>query len=265
MIQAIDHVVIVVNDLAAATADYAALGFTVTPGGTHADGQTHNALVALADGAYLELIAFLQPEKPSVHYWWPRLAEGEGIEDFCLLSDGLAGDATRWHAAGLVVQGPVAGGRQRPDGQQLAWQTVRFEQFPGAATLPFVIQDVTPRGLRVPSGTATVHHLTSERMPVTRLMGVRVVTENLQQVLHDSIQLLGTGPIGQTAHTAQFVVGQQWIEWRMPGPNDAEMTQLLQHGAGPYGIVLGDDLGATTRVPLLLDPGRTHGAVIWVA
>src|SRR4051794_8519489 len=49
MIRAIDHVVILVNDLAATVADYTALGFTVTPGGEHTGGATHNALVVFAD------------------------------------------------------------------------------------------------------------------------------------------------------------------------------------------------------------------------
>ncbi|PMP81392.1 MAG: VOC family protein, partial [Roseiflexus castenholzii] len=58
MITCIDHIVILVRDLLAAIDDYTALGFTVTPGGVHADGATHNALVAFVDGGYLELIAF---------------------------------------------------------------------------------------------------------------------------------------------------------------------------------------------------------------
>ncbi|MDQ2809182.1 MAG: VOC family protein [Chloroflexota bacterium] len=58
MIIGIDHIVILVPDLTQAEQDYTALGFTVTPGGEHAGGLTHNALIALADGSYLELIAF---------------------------------------------------------------------------------------------------------------------------------------------------------------------------------------------------------------
>ena len=54
----IDHVVIVVADLEAATVDFRSLGFTVTPGGVHPDWGSHNALIPLADGGYLELIAF---------------------------------------------------------------------------------------------------------------------------------------------------------------------------------------------------------------
>ena len=67
MISAIDHIVILVHDLEAAVRDYTALGFTVVPGGEHADGRSRNALIAFADGSYLELIAFkdnLVPEEP---------------------------------------------------------------------------------------------------------------------------------------------------------------------------------------------------------
>src|ERR1041384_7550234 len=69
MIRAIDHIVILVNDLAAAIADYTALGFTVTPGGEHTGGATHNALVGFDDGVYFELIAFKEPSRQQDHRW----------------------------------------------------------------------------------------------------------------------------------------------------------------------------------------------------
>ena len=56
MIQ-LDHVVISVSNLEEAMEDYRRLGFNVLPGGEHASGTTHNALVVLADGTYLELMA----------------------------------------------------------------------------------------------------------------------------------------------------------------------------------------------------------------
>jgi Glyoxalase-like domain len=49
MLLGVDHFVIAVGDLAAAMRDYAALGFSVVPGGRHTAG-THNALIAFADG-----------------------------------------------------------------------------------------------------------------------------------------------------------------------------------------------------------------------
>src|SRR4030067_3408410 len=52
-----DHAILVVNILPVALRQFPQLGFTVTSGGVHAGGLTHNALIAFADGAYLELLA----------------------------------------------------------------------------------------------------------------------------------------------------------------------------------------------------------------
>ena len=43
----------------------------------------------------------------------------------------------------------VDGARARPDGVQLQWRSASLNP---AGQLPFIIEDVTPRGLRVPSG-----------------------------------------------------------------------------------------------------------------
>ena len=81
----LDHVVIVVADLARAVADYEALGFTVAPGGEHADGRTHNALIPFADGMYIELIAFRSGIVAPYHPWCRFLATGGVMADWALL------------------------------------------------------------------------------------------------------------------------------------------------------------------------------------
>ena len=58
MILGVDHILIVVEDLGIATEIYQKMGFQVLPGGEHPKMGTHNALVPLADGTYLELIGF---------------------------------------------------------------------------------------------------------------------------------------------------------------------------------------------------------------
>ncbi len=151
MIHAIDHMVILVHDLATAMDDYAALGFTVTPGGVHADGATHNALVAFADGSYLELIAFRR-EAPD-HIWWRHTADSEGLIDFALLPGAIDEDVAAARMRGLDMTGPFSGGRERPDGVRIAWKTAR----PATPDLPFLCGDVTPRDLRVPTGAARLH------------------------------------------------------------------------------------------------------------
>ena len=150
MLRQLDHVVMVVRDLAAAMDDYRRRGFTVTPGGEHTDGLTHNALIPFADGSYLELVAFHDLSRGLTHGWWKIAADGGGLADFALLSDDLAADTA---ALGeLVAHPPAQGGRMRPDGTQLKWRTAIL-----VPPLPFLIEDLTPRDLRVPGGAQMQH------------------------------------------------------------------------------------------------------------
>ncbi|MGH2471830.1 MAG: VOC family protein [Candidatus Limnocylindria bacterium] len=150
MLRQFDHVVFVVRDLQAAINDHRRRGFTVTPGGEHADGVTHNALVPFADGSYLELVGFRDLNRALTHRWWNIAAGGGGLADFALLSDDLAADSA---ALGeLVKNQPRQGGRIRPDGVELKWRTTVLK-----APLPFVIEDLTARELRVPGGAAAEH------------------------------------------------------------------------------------------------------------
>jgi catechol 2,3-dioxygenase-like lactoylglutathione lyase family enzyme len=150
MLRQLDHVVFVVRDLRAAIDDYRRRGFTVTPGGEHADGVTHNAIVPFADGSYLELVAFHDLGQSLTHPWWTIAADGGGLADFALLSDDLAADTAA--LADLVRSPPQEGGRIRPDGIELRWRTAVLK-----IPLPFVIEDLTARELRVPGGAATEH------------------------------------------------------------------------------------------------------------
>jgi hypothetical protein len=147
MLKMLDHVVFVARDLAAAVDDHKRRGFTVTPGGEHAGGVTHNALVCFADGSYLEIVGFRRPDP--THRWWSHALDSR-FADFAVLSDDLAEDVSA--LSDLVVREPAEGGRTRPDGVSLRWR-VAFLRAP----LPFLIEDLTPRKLRVPGGDATRH------------------------------------------------------------------------------------------------------------
>jgi len=150
VLRQLDHVVLVARDLNSAIADHRRRGFTVTPGGEHADGTTHNALITFADGSYLELVAFRDLGRALTHRWWKIAADGGGLADFALLSDDLAADSAA--LADLVKTPPKDGGRIRPDGVELKWRTAVLKP-----PLPFVIEDITARDLRVPGGAAAEH------------------------------------------------------------------------------------------------------------
>jgi hypothetical protein len=258
VVQRIDHIVIAVRDLATASADYASAGFTVTPGGEHTGGATHNALISFADGAYFELIAFKNPDEPQDHKWWPLFAKGEGLVDFALLSGDLAREANRLNAAGLQAD-PRDGGRLRPDGQRVAWRSFTIQSSP-ATRLPFVIEDVTPRNVRVPDGPATKHP-----NRVSGVAGVIVVVADLAQSTPAFAALLessGTeatpAPVGAAA-ARRFPLGGQWIELVQPADSSDLARHLEDRGEGPYEVVLsGSD---ATTLPL----SATHGARIRIA
>lgn len=148
----LDHIVILVPELEATIASYSALGFNVQRGGTHTDGATHNALVGFQDGSYLELIAFLR-EAPA-HRWWHYQARGwQGLVDFALLPHDTGAVIAEARARGVAYEGPFDGGRLRPDGVRLDWQT----GIAPSVEMPFLCGDVTPRALRVREGDVRVH------------------------------------------------------------------------------------------------------------
>jgi hypothetical protein len=153
----LDHLVILVRDLGRAVRDYERLGFTVTPGGEHADGLTRNALIPFEECSYLELVAFLDPHDPRDNVWGWRafLPSGGGLIDYCAASDDLRAEACSLQERGFEVDGPTDGGRRLPDGTEIRWRVARIRQ--DGRLLPFLIEDVSPRSLRVPGGSAAEH------------------------------------------------------------------------------------------------------------
>lgn len=265
----LDHVVIFVEDLRRASEDYAALGFTVVPGGVHAGALTHNALIPFADGRYLELLALtvswkrralrmlargglegiLMRRSPLLGRAIRRIRSGEGLADFALACSPLA------EVVGVgEIDGPVSGGRVRPDGQKLSWRLA----FPRAPVLPFLIEDVTPRHLRVPgnvihpNGAAGVQALT-------------VATGSFDRAVAHYQTLLGREPFETVAPIprslgVEFRLNGVVIRLMAPiGPAHPLRASLARRGEGLYGVVLSADRAAN------LDPARTHGAQITLA
>ncbi len=270
MLRNIDHIVVVVRDLASASDDYERAGFTVVPGGEHVGGATHNALISFADGTYFELIAFKEPERPQAHKWWPRLALGEGLTDYALGSDDLAADAARMRERGLYVEGPIDGGRLRPDGQRLEWRTILLgrgtDSSRGQSFLPFVIEDVTPRERRVPGGGATDH-----RLGVRRVAGLVIVTANVVGAAGALGVLLGPSgprPVARETDDAEgveFLIGRQFLRLLQPKSSRGQLAQHLeQFGEGPYEVILEREQSAPPFGGDLLD-GSLHGARIRIA
>ncbi len=258
----LDHVVILVADLGAAVRDYAALGFTVEPGGTHAEGTTHNALVVFGDGSYLELIAFL---KPDARHRWGAWAERswEGFVDFALLPDSVPRVVDAARGCGLAYEGPIAGGRVRPDGERLEWQL----GTPPTPDLPFLCGDLTPRTLRVPEGQARVH-----ANGVQGVAAVTVAVADLDASLARWRTLLGVhadedvrtlAMPGLGVRQAVLRLGSTTLLLAAPGPDERESAALRQllaaSGEGVIGLALRGPAGCAA---VALSRKQTHGAAI---
>jgi catechol 2,3-dioxygenase-like lactoylglutathione lyase family enzyme len=224
---ALDHVVIAVNDLNRAVADYQSLGFTVYPGGVHHGGVSHNALVVFADGAYFEIIAYR--EAAPVNRWWRVLTTaGEGIVDFAILPENTENDLDAARGRGLNLEGPTAGGRLRPDGARLDWQIVR----PVTTDLPFWCGDITPRELRVPEG-AIRHHANG----VTGISRVRVLVADVAASTERYRALVG--PQAVSADTGVPLIGLKKTVLELVGPdNDDARRHLAARGEGVFSLEL---------------------------
>ncbi len=122
----IDHPLILVRDIEAAIATYAALGFTMTPVGKHPWGTSTS--LAMFDQCLIELMSLydesLIDEKPVGSFRFGRtirdhLAEREGISLLALHSDDAEGDEAAVAGRGIRCQGTIRFGRDvtLPDGR----------------------------------------------------------------------------------------------------------------------------------------------------
>jgi len=263
---ALDHIVIAVTDLDRAMADYRALDFQVLPGGQHPGRTSHNALVVFADGAYLELIAWRAPA-PEERWYRTLSAHGEGLVDYALLPPDTAQALADAQARGLhTLTGPLDGGRLRPDGARLRWQTARH----ATPDVPFLCGDLTPRALRVPEGSVRQHPNGAQGVAE-----VTVAVHNLDATLARYRALLGAQADGAAAtmeesiHSARIPLGGVTLVLQSPAPNatgespaaQALRERLSTRGEGPCAFTLRSDQHALPTTPNL---SATHGvALAW--
>ena len=83
--------------------------FTLSPGGRHADNRTENRLILLADGSYIELIAFINDD-PALRegHWWvsaKRIELGILPNKLTNLSPTTTGQALRDRRLGIDLDG----------------------------------------------------------------------------------------------------------------------------------------------------------------
>lgn len=268
-----DHVIILVDDLERASADFRALGFTVTPGGEHGGGLSHNALIYFADGTFLELLAFKRGWRTSVLRWLYRrgglgfLARSrrrggmfrfielsdmpEGLVDFCLLADSLEAATDATEQANLPTPDPLSSSRVRPDGQEVRWHILSL-LTPG---LPFLRSPYAPPIARDPESTR--HD--NGALGIANLQLESLDPAALTQLY---AQLLRTTPLAVTKEQGEatvFDIGSAVLEIVEAKSPTSAAHQTQPPPRGLRSLTLKASAGTAART---LDPMRTYGAHI---
>ena len=145
-----DHLVYAAPDLEVAVDDLTErFGVRPSAGGKHPNG-THNALLALSNSCYLEIIASdpdqsAQQSEKQLDFGldWLKIPR---LVTWAVLAPSLEEVASASQAAGYDPGVVVEGGRVRPDGAQLSWRTTKRPETregwppPGDGIVPFLIE-----------------------------------------------------------------------------------------------------------------------------
>lgn len=267
MPSSIDHIVIISDNLDIATSNARRAGFTVVPGGTHGDGNTHNVLIGFADGSYIELIAPTQQGRTAEHRWFTRLRNGGGLVDFCLLGDDLKSEIAAIRERGIDYLEPFDMARAKPDGTRIAWKLSTPPGAVGDRGWPFMIEDTTPRDLRVPQDPEQIAHQNN----AIGVAGITVLVRDLAQSAREYEAILGSiaqplrSPLDDQVLGSILALGSQWILLTEPGSHEATV-HLERHGQGPYRLTLRTHEGPISPgTGTLLHPSLFSGAKIALA
>lgn len=116
----VDHVVVAVRDLDAAARAWAAIGFAMSPRGTHSPHLgTGNYTTAFGED-YLELLGVLTPTAENEPTRTALATRGEGLDRTAFTTDDAAAGVRELQGRGLAPVGPIHFGRpvDLPDGRK---------------------------------------------------------------------------------------------------------------------------------------------------
>jgi Glyoxalase-like domain len=184
----IDHAVVVVGDLDQAAETWKALGFTISPRGTHSAHMGTGNYTIMLDPDYVELLGVLTPAE----YNAPTRAfldkRGEGIERIAFTATDSAAGADEIRARGFPPIGPIDFERPvtMPGGSQSAAK-FRVFQWP---------VDEAPGGVRI----FACQHRTRETVWIPELMMHANGARRLMQVL-----IVTPDPDQDAAHLGRMI------------------------------------------------------------
>ena len=149
----IDHVVIVVGELASAADSYRRLGFTLSPRGVHsaALGTENHTIMLQRD--YFELMAVVTPTERNAE-WRKVITRGGGVAGVAMATQDPHAARAHWLAAGLAPESALKFSRAvpRPDGSvmQAHFEVVALDEVAGTGLRAFVCSQPTREAVWLP-------------------------------------------------------------------------------------------------------------------
>jgi len=145
----LDHASICGSNLDTLRQAFTDVGMTPDLGGPHGNGITQMALIGFDDATYIELIAPIKTGVSAGSEWAKFMADDAVTCAWAVSTNVLLQEVDRLKKAGIPVSAPEHGSRKRPDGMSIEWMTAGVGNGTSGSTLPFVIEDQTPRAWRV--------------------------------------------------------------------------------------------------------------------
>src|ERR1700730_11148094 len=192
MLTAIDHIIIGVQDLEKAAAQFGQnLGLLASGGGIHTTGGTANRIIVIGD-SYIELIAVRAPGEAQ-QSMVDRLAKGEGYLNVVLASNDIQAEGAAMRQRGITIIGPKSGQLRSADGRSRSWSRIDVEQSVLAQHYPFLIQHDS-------AGEERRHRLAGWTTPpedplgVTRILSATIAVADLQEASQRFSHIYGLTP-----------------------------------------------------------------------
>jgi Glyoxalase-like domain len=173
-----DHALICVSDLASMQNGLAEVGLQPDYGGHHGHATTQMAQLGFSDGTYIGVEA---PVDASVETGTPQSAlmkANAGPCGWSVTSYDLKSDLERISRLGVAVGVPEARSRTRPDGTMAEWRSASLGAGAPGSTLPFLMEDKTPRSYRAPHPSPSTEGTTLAGVGIV-VLGVKNLGESI--------------------------------------------------------------------------------------
>jgi hypothetical protein len=169
----LDHAVICGSNLDTLRQSFSDVGLTPDFGGPHGNGLTQMAILAFDDGSYIELLAPAKPGSTAGSEWAKFTSEDAVTCAWAVGTNVLLQQVDQLKKAGIPVKPPERGSRKRPDGMSIEWMAANVGSATPGSTLPFIIEDETPREWRVQTSASV------KGAPVSGVESVVIGVSNL--------------------------------------------------------------------------------------